>query len=158
MPAPPPMTDRDPTGGPHGLLRWTAPSRRRRSGCGVRGLHLFLEGFARRRSAAAWWLSDRVSRAWRSFVAGRLGPASGRQQSAVHGQRDAGDVASRVAGEENQRGGEFVAVAETSNKDSQPVSVSSWISAGSRSGRNAAIAQKHALNDTTMTVRAPPMS
>src|SRR6476660_5355631 len=41
---------------------------------------------------------------------------------------------------------------------SQPVSVSSWISAGSRSGRNAAMAQKVALNDTTMTVKAPPMS
>src|ERR1700740_2146105 len=41
---------------------------------------------------------------------------------------------------------------------SQPVSVSSWISAGSRSGRNAAMAQKQQLNDTTATVRAPPMS
>src|ERR1700739_4939469 len=36
---------------------------------------------------------------------------------------------------------------------SQPVSVSSWISSGFRSGRHAAMAQKQQLNDTTMLVR-----
>jgi hypothetical protein len=41
---------------------------------------------------------------------------------------------------------------------SQPVSVIIWNVEAGASGRNAATTQNTALNDTTITVSAPPMS